>query len=42
MWLWDQLHNRLPGLAEIHIARDSCHEGCVYTGPASPQLRAAE
>ena len=30
MWLWDRLHNRLPGLAEIEVARDSCHEGCVY------------
>jgi len=42
MWLWDRLHNRLPGLAEIKIARDSCHEGCVYSGPAAPRLRAAE
>jgi 6-pyruvoyltetrahydropterin/6-carboxytetrahydropterin synthase len=33
MWLWDRLHNRLPGLAEIVVARDSCHEGCVYQGP---------
>jgi len=33
IWLWDRLHNRLPGLAEIEIARDSCHEGCVYRGP---------
>ena len=41
MWLWDRLHNRLPGLAEIEIARDSCHEGCVYRGP-SPMMRAAE
>lgn len=32
-WLWDRLHNRVPGLAEIIISRDSCHEGCVYTGP---------
>jgi 6-pyruvoyltetrahydropterin/6-carboxytetrahydropterin synthase len=34
MWLWNRLDNRVPGLAEILIARDSCHEGCVYTGPA--------
>jgi 6-pyruvoyltetrahydropterin/6-carboxytetrahydropterin synthase len=34
MWLWDRLHNRLPGLAEIEIARDSCREGCIYRGPA--------
>ena len=41
MWLWDRLHNRLPGLAEIEIARDSCREGCIYRGP-SPMMRAAE
>jgi len=39
MWLWDSLHNRLPGLAEIEVARDSCHEGCVYRGP-QPRLAA--
>jgi len=39
MWLWDRLHNRLPGLAEIAIARDSCSEGCIYRGPA-PRLAA--
>jgi 6-pyruvoyltetrahydropterin/6-carboxytetrahydropterin synthase len=33
MWLWDRLHNRLPGLAEVTIARDSCREGCIYQGP---------
>ena len=41
MWLWDRLHNKLPGLAEIEIMRDSCHEGCIYGGPR-PRLRAAE
>ena len=40
MWLWDRLHNRLPGLAEIEIARDCCHEGCIYRGP--PLRLAAE
>jgi 6-pyruvoyltetrahydropterin/6-carboxytetrahydropterin synthase len=39
MWLWDRLHNRLPGLAEIEIARDSCREGCIYRGLA-PRLAA--
>ncbi|MFZ2018648.1 MAG: 6-carboxytetrahydropterin synthase [Methyloceanibacter sp.] len=39
IWLWDRLHNRLPGLAEIEIARDSCREGCIYRGPA-PRLAA--
>ncbi|MEM7191625.1 MAG: 6-carboxytetrahydropterin synthase [Pseudomonadota bacterium] len=40
MWLWDRLHNRLPGLVEIVVARDTCHEGCVYHGP--PMRMAAE
>ena len=39
IWLWDRLHNRLPGLAEIEVARNSCHEGCVYRGPR-PRLAA--
>ena len=39
MWLWDRLHNQLLGLAEIEVARDSCHEGCVYRGP-HPKLAA--
>jgi len=43
IWLWDRLHNRLPGLAEIQVARDSCHEGCIYTGPRGDKRpRAAE
>ena len=37
--LWDRLHNRLPGLAEVELARDSCSEGCVYRGPR-PRLAA--
>jgi 6-pyruvoyltetrahydropterin/6-carboxytetrahydropterin synthase len=40
IWLWNRLQNRVPGLAEIEIARDSCHEGCVYSGP--PVRLAAE
>ena len=35
IWLWDRLRDRLPGLAEIQISRDSCHEGCIYAGPRS-------
>ena len=44
IWLWDRLHNRLPGLAEIEISRDSCHEGCIYVGShgGHKRLRAAE
>lgn len=41
-WLWLRLANRLPGLAEITVARDSCQEGCIYTGPAAGQRLAAE
>jgi 6-pyruvoyltetrahydropterin/6-carboxytetrahydropterin synthase len=40
MWLWNRLQNRVPGLAEIEIARDSCHEGCVYSGPPPVRLAA--
>ena len=32
-WVWNKLSNRIPGLAEIEIARDSCAEGCIYRGP---------
>ena len=40
VWLWNRLDNRVAGLAEITIARDSCHEGCVYTGPGPLRLAA--
>ena len=33
IWLWDRLHNRIFGLAEVQVSRDSCHEGCIYAGP---------
>jgi 6-pyruvoyltetrahydropterin/6-carboxytetrahydropterin synthase len=39
-WLWHRLQNRVPGLAEIEIARDSCGEGCVYAGPPPSRLAA--
>ena len=44
IWLWHRLQPRVPGLAEIHVSRDSCNEGCIYTGtPASrPAALAAE
>ncbi len=42
MWIWDRLDNKVPGLAQIEIHRDSCHEGCLYTGPDRLQRRAAE
>jgi 6-pyruvoyltetrahydropterin/6-carboxytetrahydropterin synthase len=40
MWLWNRMQNRVPGLAEIEIARDSCNEGCVYSGPPAMRLAA--
>jgi len=40
MWLWHRLQNRVPGLAEIEIARDSCSEGCIYAGPPPVRLAA--
>ena len=42
VWLWNRLQNRVPGLAEIEVARDSCHEGCIYRGPEPSILAAAE
>ncbi len=41
-WLWNRLANRVPGLAEILVARDSCQEGCVYAGPSRGMPEAAE
>lgn len=41
-WLWNRLANRVPGLAEITVARDSCQEGCVYQGPPRAARMAAE
>lgn len=41
IWLWNRLQNRVPGLAQIEIARDSCREGCIYSGP-EPMRHAAE
>lgn len=42
VWLWNRLQNRVAGLAEIEVARDSCHEGCIYRGPEQTALAAAE
>lgn len=40
MWLWHRLANRVPGLAEIHVTRDSCQEGCIYAGPPVRRMAA--
>lgn len=42
MWIWSRLQNRVPGLAEVHVSRDSCQEGCIYTGAPEPRRLAAE
>jgi 6-pyruvoyltetrahydropterin/6-carboxytetrahydropterin synthase len=42
MWIWQRLSNRVPGLVEVHVNRDSCHEGCMYTGPVKLPRLAAE
>ncbi len=42
IWLWNRLSNKVPGLVEIQVVRDSCHEGCIYTGPQRPSRAAAE
>ncbi len=33
-WIWRELKPGLPGLAEVHVSRPTCREGCIYTGPA--------
>jgi 6-pyruvoyltetrahydropterin/6-carboxytetrahydropterin synthase len=30
-WIWRELTPVLPGLAEVHISRPTCREGCVYS-----------
>jgi 6-pyruvoyltetrahydropterin/6-carboxytetrahydropterin synthase len=42
VWIWNRLANQVPGLAEIQVSRDSCHEGVIYTGPARTTRLAAE
>lgn len=42
IWLWERLDNKVPGLVQIEIHRDSCREGCIYNGPRHPAHMAAE
>lgn len=42
IWIWNRLANHVPGLAEVHVARDTCHEGCIYQGPPRAPRLAAE
>ncbi len=39
IWIWQQLETVLPGLVEIEVARDSCHEGCIYRGAPLPNQK---
>ncbi|MFA5958399.1 6-pyruvoyl tetrahydropterin synthase family protein [Hyphomicrobium sp.] len=42
MWIWNRLSNRVPGLTQVEVHRDSCNEGCIYRGPAPDVRLAAE
>ncbi|MBN9282403.1 MAG: 6-carboxytetrahydropterin synthase, partial [Hyphomicrobium denitrificans] len=42
MWIWNRLSNRVPGLVQVEVHRDSCNEGCVYRGPSRSTQLAAE
>ncbi len=42
VWIWNRLSNRVPGLAQVEVHRDSCNEGCIYRGPAVERRLAAE
>lgn len=42
VWIWHSLANRVPGLAQVQVSRDSCGEGCVYSGPRTSARLAAE
>ncbi len=32
LWIWAALAPRFPGLARVTVRRDSCGQGCSYTG----------
>ncbi len=43
MWIWDRVAQKVPGLTEVHVLRESCLEGCIYTGPVKrDQARVGE
>jgi 6-pyruvoyltetrahydropterin/6-carboxytetrahydropterin synthase len=31
-WIWERAKPALPALAEIAVSRDTCMEGCIYSG----------
>ncbi len=34
-WVWRELAPAFPAIAEVQVSRPTCHEGCIYSGPAS-------
>jgi 6-pyruvoyltetrahydropterin/6-carboxytetrahydropterin synthase len=42
VWIWNRLSNRVPGLCQVEVHRDSCNEGCIYCGPSERGRVAAE
>jgi 6-pyruvoyltetrahydropterin/6-carboxytetrahydropterin synthase len=40
VWIWNRVSNRVPGLCQVEVHRDSCNEGCIYRGPAETRLAA--
>lgn len=34
-WIWQRLHNSLPGLDRVLVRRGTCGEGCVFSGRAA-------
>ena len=42
IWIWNRLSNRVPGLCQVEVHRDSCDEGCIYRGPSRDIRLAAE
>lgn len=42
VWIWNRLSNRVPGLCQVEVHRDSCQEGCIYRGPQIGARAAAE
>lgn len=34
-WMWQRLHNTLPGLDHVQVRRGTCGEGCTYSARAA-------
>ncbi len=34
-WIWREVKPSIPLLSEVTVSRDSCMEGCIYTGPVT-------